>query len=134
MTKIKFKLFGALSVIFSVSWISMLSVFPVDANFGSATEEEELVEILKAKLTQHSPPACMVDKKVFLGLSIYQIIEVNERHGFLTMKLWMYTYYKLNDWLWDPIEYHNATRMQFLSDTFWKPDVGKCCQYHQNKK
>ena len=92
--------------------------------FESAAEEKQLVDLLEAKLTKHSPPAGMVNQTVFMYLSIYQIVDVDEKNGILTLKLWMYLYYKMYNALWDPALYKNTTRMQFQPDTFWKPDVG----------
>ena len=69
-------------------------------------------------------PLGMLNETVFIYLSLYQIVDVDERNGVLTVKLWMYLYYKFKEPLWDPAEYSNATRMQFLPNTFWKPDVG----------
>ena len=109
--------------------LALLLVFvfgfiPIDANFGSAAEEKELADLLQARLTKHTPPAGIVNQTVFVYMSIYQIVDVDEKNGILTMKLWMYTYYRFHEPLWDPLKYNNATRMQFLPDTFWKPDVG----------
>ena len=102
----------------------LLQLGPSKAEFESAAEEGKLADLLRAKITKHSPPADMVNRTVFIYLSIYQIVDVDEKMGMFTMKFWMYIYYKLQHPLWDPRKYKNATRMQFLSDTFWKPDVG----------
>ena len=97
---------------------------PSFAFFETKAEEKELTDLLETKLTQNSPPAGMLNQTVFLFIGVYQILDVDEKNGHLTMKLWMYVYYRFKSPLWDPKHYKNVTRLQFNPNTFWVPDIG----------
>ena len=116
---------GAFGYFQCFTLIAMFSLIgpKVSAFFESKTEEKKLSSYLEERLTQNSPPAGMYKQTVFLFLGLYQIVDVDEKNGHLTLKLWMYTYYKVGP-LWEPTEYSNTTRMQFPRNTFWEPDIG----------
>ena len=65
------------------------------------------------------------NKLIILDIpGLNQIVDVDKRNGIVTLKLWLFDYYRLDDALWNPSDYDNVTRMQFPADTFWKPDIG----------
>ena len=93
-------------------------------NFASLQEENVLSDFLKNRLTKNSPPGGMVNNTVYVYVDLYQIVDVDEKNGVLTLKLWLFTYYRLDESLWKPSEYKGVNRLQFPMDTFWNPDIG----------
>ena len=87
-------------------------------------KEDELVALVKSKLSKHYPPVNMANNEVVIYLDMYQILGVDEKNGMISLKLWFYIYYKLNEHLWNPEDFGNMTKLQFPANTFWVPDVG----------
>ena len=109
-------------ILFAVSLSTLIT--RTNSRFTSAKEEKLLRGLLKNKLTKNSPPAGIVNDTVFVYMDLYQIINIQEKNGILTLKLWMYIYYNLKEPLWESSNFSGVRTMQFPMDSFWKPDIG----------
>ena len=96
----------------------------IETNFDSVAKETELLDLVKSKLTTTSPPPGMLNNSVFLYLDIYQVVDVDEKDGLISLKLWVYIFYFLEEPLWNENDY-NVSMMQFPEATFWEPDISK---------
>ena len=97
----------------------------VQSHFESVEQEEKLTRLITSKLTKTHPPVGMQNNSVFVYFDIYQIVDVIEKDGLITVKLWLYAYYILEEPLWNEAEFNNVSIVQFPGETFWVPDVGK---------
>ena len=87
--------------------------------------ETRLLDKLKSSIPQYSPPADFKDKTVFIYLDLYQLLDVDEKNGLMTAKLWLYYYYYSDSAKWDPSEYGNIQALLVPPLTFWTADIGK---------
>ena len=83
----------------------LLSLQYGHAGFNSEAEEKVLRDLVLNKLTKNSPPGAMVNDTVFTFVDLYQIADVDEKNGILTLKMWTYIYYWMDQPLWDPAQY-----------------------------
>ncbi|KAM9410279.1 neuronal acetylcholine receptor subunit alpha-7-like [Pholidichthys leucotaenia] len=60
---------------------------------------------------------------VTLGLSLMQIMDVDEKKQVLTTNMWLQMNWDDQYLQWDPSEYPGVTIMTFPSNLLWKPDI-----------
>ena len=97
----------------------------VSAYFQNSAQEAELETLLKNRLTKLTPPGGLVNNSVEVCSDLYQIVDVDEKNGMINLKIWMYVSYKLEEPLWEPSDFGNTTKVQFPTDTFWRPDLSE---------
>ena len=66
-----------------------------------------------------------MNDSVMVYMDLRQIVDVTEKDGVLTVKLWIYFYFMLEEPLWDVSQFWGVKSMQFPMDSFWRPDIGE---------
>ena len=94
------------------------------ATRNGVTEEEELMASLKESLPKYRPPEDMALNTVLLYVDLYQILDVDEKNGVITVKLWLYTFYFSESARWNSSDYGGLDTLLVPAKTFWTPDVG----------
>uniref|UniRef100_A0A667YBZ0 Cholinergic receptor, nicotinic, alpha 4b n=1 Tax=Myripristis murdjan TaxID=586833 RepID=A0A667YBZ0_9TELE len=87
--------------------------------------EERLLKDLFAHYNKLSRPVENTSDVVFVhfGLSIAQLIDVDEKNQMMTTNVWVkqeWNDYKLR---WNPEEYENVTSIRIPSEIIWRPDI-----------
>ncbi|XP_047463190.1 neuronal acetylcholine receptor subunit alpha-4b [Mugil cephalus] len=90
-----------------------------------AHAEERLLQNLFAHYNKHSRPVKNTSDTVLVhfGLSIAQLIDVDEKNQMMTTNVWVkqeWNDYKLR---WNPEEYENVTSIRIPSEIIWRPDI-----------
>ena len=110
-----------------VYWLLCLSCRPVtstDASNG-VNEETVLLQKLNNVLPKYHPPHDMQNNTVYIYVDLYQILDVDEKNGVLSAKLWLYFYYYTPSALWDPNDYNGTQGLLVPANTFWTADIGE---------
>uniref|UniRef100_A0A6Q2Y6H0 Cholinergic receptor, nicotinic, alpha 4b n=1 Tax=Esox lucius TaxID=8010 RepID=A0A6Q2Y6H0_ESOLU len=87
--------------------------------------EERLIKNLFANYNKLSRPVANTSDVVLVhfGLSIAQLIDVDEKNQMMTTNVWVkqeWNDYKLR---WNPEEYENVTSIRIPSEFIWRPDI-----------
>ncbi|XP_037540302.1 neuronal acetylcholine receptor subunit alpha-2-like [Nematolebias whitei] len=87
--------------------------------------EERLIQNLFANYNKLSRPVKNTSDTVLVhfGLSIAQLIDVDEKNQMMTTNVWVkqeWNDYKLR---WNPEEYENVTSIRIPSEIIWRPDI-----------
>ncbi|CAG6021095.1 unnamed protein product [Menidia menidia] len=90
-----------------------------------AHAEERLLQNLFAHYNKLSRPVKNTTDTVLVhfGLSIAQLIDVDEKNQMMTTNVWVkqeWNDYKLR---WNPEEYENVTSIRIPSEIIWRPDI-----------
>ncbi|KAM4034230.1 neuronal acetylcholine receptor subunit alpha-4 [Anomaloglossus baeobatrachus] len=90
-----------------------------------AHAEERLLKKLFMGYNKWSRPVANISDAVLVrfGLSIAQLIDVDEKNQMMTTNVWVkqeWHDYKLR---WDPLEYENVTSIRIPSELIWRPDI-----------
>uniref|UniRef100_A0A8C5QFS5 Cholinergic receptor nicotinic alpha 4 subunit n=1 Tax=Leptobrachium leishanense TaxID=445787 RepID=A0A8C5QFS5_9ANUR len=90
-----------------------------------AHAEERLLKKLFLGYNKWSRPVANISDAVLVrfGLSIAQLIDVDEKNQMMTTNVWVkqeWHDYKLR---WDPLEYENVTSIRIPSELIWRPDI-----------
>ncbi|KAM4610652.1 LOW QUALITY PROTEIN: neuronal acetylcholine receptor subunit alpha-4-like [Polymixia lowei] len=90
-----------------------------------AHAEEKLLQDLFANYNKLSRPVANISDVVLVhfGLSIAQLIDVDEKNQMMTTNVWVkqeWNDYKLR---WNPEEYENVTSIRIPSEIIWRPDI-----------
>ncbi|XP_047204507.1 neuronal acetylcholine receptor subunit alpha-4b isoform X2 [Girardinichthys multiradiatus] len=90
-----------------------------------AHAEERLLQDLFAHYNKLSRPVQNTSDTVLVhfGLSIAQLIDVDEKNQMMTTNVWVkqeWNDYKLR---WNPEEYENVTSIRIPSEIIWRPDI-----------
>lgn len=90
-----------------------------------AHAEERLLRKLFSGYNKWSRPVANISDVVLVhfGLSIAQLIDVDEKNQMMTTNVWVkqeWHDYKLR---WDPSDYENITSMRIPSELIWRPDI-----------
>uniref|UniRef100_A0A674I163 Cholinergic receptor nicotinic alpha 4 subunit n=1 Tax=Terrapene triunguis TaxID=2587831 RepID=A0A674I163_9SAUR len=90
-----------------------------------AHAEERLLKKLFSGYNKWSRPVANISDVVLVhfGLSIAQLIDVDEKNQMMTTNMWVkqeWSDYKLR---WDPLEYENVTSIRIPSELIWRPDI-----------
>uniref|UniRef100_A0A3P8TQG0 Cholinergic receptor nicotinic alpha 2 subunit n=1 Tax=Amphiprion percula TaxID=161767 RepID=A0A3P8TQG0_AMPPE len=103
-----------------------LCVFSVLAEDSSRVHtEDELFRSLFGGYSKWTRPAQNITDVVIVkfGLSIAQLIDVDEKNQMMTTNVWLkqeWTDYKLQ---WSPSDYDNVTSIRVPSELIWVPDI-----------
>uniref|UniRef100_A0A669CYI6 Cholinergic receptor, nicotinic, alpha 4b n=2 Tax=Oreochromis TaxID=8139 RepID=A0A669CYI6_ORENI len=92
---------------------------------GGWVEEERLLQNLFANYNKLSRPVRNTTDTVLVhfGLSIAQLIDVDEKNQMMTTNVWVkqeWNDYKLR---WNPEDYENVTSIRIPSEIIWRPDI-----------
>uniref|UniRef100_A0A667YMZ1 Cholinergic receptor, nicotinic, alpha 4b n=1 Tax=Myripristis murdjan TaxID=586833 RepID=A0A667YMZ1_9TELE len=104
----------------------MVSIFHICPQVGPRGHaEERLLKDLFAHYNKLSRPVENTSDVVFVhfGLSIAQLIDVDEKNQMMTTNVWVkqeWNDYKLR---WNPEEYENVTSIRIPSEIIWRPDI-----------
>ncbi|XP_065097727.1 neuronal acetylcholine receptor subunit alpha-4b [Paramisgurnus dabryanus] len=90
-----------------------------------AHAEERLLQILFSNYNKLSRPVANISDVVLVhfGLSIAQLIDVDEKNQMMTTNVWVkqeWNDYKLR---WNPEDYENVTSIRIPSEIIWRPDI-----------
>ncbi|XP_077017770.1 neuronal acetylcholine receptor subunit alpha-4 [Tamandua tetradactyla] len=90
-----------------------------------AQAEERLLRKLFSGYNKWSRPVANISDVVLVGfgLSIAQLIDVDEKNQMMTTNVWVkqeWHDYKLR---WDPADYENVTSLRIPSELIWRPDI-----------
>ncbi|XP_006922185.1 neuronal acetylcholine receptor subunit alpha-4 [Pteropus alecto] len=90
-----------------------------------AHAEERLLKKLFSGYNKWSRPVANISDVVLVhfGLSIAQLIDVDEKNQMMTTNVWVkqeWHDYKLR---WDPGDYENVTSIRIPSELIWRPDI-----------
>ncbi|XP_021562882.1 neuronal acetylcholine receptor subunit alpha-4 [Carlito syrichta] len=90
-----------------------------------AHAEERLLRKLFSGYNKWSRPVANISDVVLVrfGLSIAQLIDVDEKNQMMTTNVWVkqeWHDYKLR---WDPADYENVTSIRIPSELIWRPDI-----------
>ncbi|XP_039623339.1 neuronal acetylcholine receptor subunit alpha-4 isoform X1 [Polypterus senegalus] len=103
-----------------------LHSLPVCAHLRmKAHAEERLLKNLFVAYNKLSRPVANISDVVLVrfGLSIAQLIDVDEKNQMMTTNVWVkqeWYDYKLQ---WNPLEYENVTSIRIPSELIWRPDI-----------
>uniref|UniRef100_A0A8B9HKX4 Cholinergic receptor, nicotinic, alpha 4b n=1 Tax=Astyanax mexicanus TaxID=7994 RepID=A0A8B9HKX4_ASTMX len=86
---------------------------------------ERLLQVLFSRYNKLSRPVANISDVVLVhfGLSIAQLIDVDEKNQMMTTNVWVkqeWSDYKLR---WNPEEYENVTSIRIPSELIWRPDI-----------
>ncbi|XP_006873410.1 PREDICTED: neuronal acetylcholine receptor subunit alpha-4 [Chrysochloris asiatica] len=104
-------------------WASLL---PANSHVETrAHAEERLLGKLFSGYNKWSRPVANISDVVLVrfGLSIAQLIDVDEKNQMMTTNVWVkqeWHDYKLR---WDPADYENVTSVRIPSELIWRPDI-----------
>ncbi|XP_037617920.1 neuronal acetylcholine receptor subunit alpha-2-like isoform X1 [Sebastes umbrosus] len=104
-------------------WICMNSVLAED--WTRVHTEDELFRSLFGGYSKWTRPARNITDVVIVkfGLSIAQLIDVDEKNQMMTTNVWLkqeWTDYKLQ---WSPSDFDNVTSIRVPSELIWVPDI-----------
>ncbi|XP_040103636.1 neuronal acetylcholine receptor subunit alpha-4 [Oryx dammah] len=90
-----------------------------------AHAEERLLKKLFSGYNKWSRPVANISDAVLVhfGLSIAQLIDVDEKNQMMTTNVWVkqeWHDYKLH---WDPADFENVTSIRIPSELIWRPDI-----------
>ncbi|XP_066503293.1 neuronal acetylcholine receptor subunit alpha-4b [Hoplias malabaricus] len=90
-----------------------------------AHAEERLLQVLFSRYNKLSRPVANISDVVLVhfGLSIAQLIDVDEKNQMMTTNVWVkqeWSDYKLR---WNPEDYENVTSIRIPSELIWRPDI-----------
>ena len=108
-------------LIFLPIYISLIILRLIVA-FDTLTEEKQFIDTLLEKTTKYTPHSKMLNNTVFLYSDLYQLIDVDEKGGFVNARVWIYLTYYLDHLKWDPTE-NNIYSVQLPPNTVWTPDI-----------
>ncbi|XP_008578069.1 PREDICTED: neuronal acetylcholine receptor subunit alpha-4 isoform X1 [Galeopterus variegatus] len=101
-------------------------LLPVNSHVETrAHAEERLLKKLFSGYNKWSRPVANISDVVLVhfGLSIAQLIDVDEKNQMMTTNVWVkqeWHDYKLR---WDPADYENVTSIRIPSELIWRPDI-----------
>ncbi|XP_031707631.1 neuronal acetylcholine receptor subunit alpha-2-like [Anarrhichthys ocellatus] len=104
-------------------WICIHSVLAED--WSRVHTEDELFRSLFGSYSKWTRPARNITDVVIVkfGLSIAQLIDVDEKNQMMTTNVWLkqeWTDYKLQ---WSPSDFDNVTSIRVPSELIWVPDI-----------
>ncbi|XP_023282729.1 neuronal acetylcholine receptor subunit alpha-2-like [Seriola lalandi dorsalis] len=104
-------------------WILVSSVLAAEWTHGHT--EDELFRSLFGSYSKWTRPARNITDVVIVkfGLSIAQLIDVDEKNQMMTTNVWLkqeWTDYKLQ---WSPSDFDNVTSIRVPSELIWVPDI-----------
>ncbi|XP_059394081.1 neuronal acetylcholine receptor subunit alpha-2-like [Carassius carassius] len=115
---------AAKSVFFLLS-VCLQPAYVFSSTPAHALAEERLIRSLFRNYNKLSRPVANISDVVLVhfGLSIAQLIDVDEKNQMMTTNVWVkqeWSDYKLH---WNPEEYENVTSIRIPSEIIWRPDI-----------
>ncbi|XP_016299109.1 neuronal acetylcholine receptor subunit alpha-2-like [Sinocyclocheilus anshuiensis] len=115
---------AAWSVFFLLS-VCLQLAYVFSSTPARAHAEERLLQCLFSNYNKLSRPVANISDVVLVhfGLSIAQLIDVDEKNQMMTTNVWVkqeWNDYKLR---WNPEEYENVTSIRIPSEIIWRPDI-----------
>ncbi|XP_052425549.1 neuronal acetylcholine receptor subunit alpha-2 [Carassius gibelio] len=115
---------AARSVFFLLS-VCLQQAYVFSSTPAHALAEERLIRSLFRNYNKLSRPVANISEVVLVhfGLSIAQLIDVDEKNQMMTTNVWVkqeWSDYKLH---WNPEEYENVTSIRIPSEIIWRPDI-----------
>ena len=107
-----------------VTLFLVIFLFAQTASQGT-NAEKRLLGFLQSKIHKFSPSREMLKNTVGFYADLYQLLDVDEKNGGLTIKLWLYYYYFVTSAIWNPEDYDGIKTISVPADTFWRPDIGE---------
>uniref|UniRef100_A0A3B4XA59 Cholinergic receptor nicotinic alpha 2 subunit n=1 Tax=Seriola lalandi dorsalis TaxID=1841481 RepID=A0A3B4XA59_SERLL len=103
----------------------MLLLYLLAAEWTHGHTEDELFRSLFGSYSKWTRPARNITDVVIVkfGLSIAQLIDVDEKNQMMTTNVWLkqeWTDYKLQ---WSPSDFDNVTSIRVPSELIWVPDI-----------
>ncbi|XP_075255777.1 neuronal acetylcholine receptor subunit alpha-5-like [Convolutriloba macropyga] len=115
-----------ITLAFALTLLACCSLFVAaeDEIANSGVElEQKLLKQLKSKVPQLIPPMDMVNNMVNVKIDIYQIVDIDEKDGLWTAKLYLYLFYDTPSARWNREDYGGIELITVPKDTFWSPDL-----------
>ncbi|TRY98691.1 hypothetical protein DNTS_004805 [Danionella cerebrum] len=111
--------------LFFLLLISLQLVLVFSINPARAHAEERLLQTLFTNYNKLSRPVANISDVVLVhfGLSIAQLIDVDEKNQMMTTNVWVmqeWNDYKLR---WNPEDFENVTSIRIPSEIIWRPDI-----------
>ncbi|XP_028253409.1 neuronal acetylcholine receptor subunit alpha-2 isoform X2 [Parambassis ranga] len=111
--------------VFWILWALLLSQIVLCHDMTHSHAEDELFKTLFAGYNKWSRPVPNISDVVIVkfGLSIAQLIDVDEKNQMMTTNVWLkqeWNDYKLR---WRPSDYDNVTSIRVPSELIWVPDI-----------
>ncbi|XP_054579976.1 neuronal acetylcholine receptor subunit alpha-4 isoform X1 [Eptesicus fuscus] len=87
--------------------------------------EERLLKKLFSGYNKWSRPVANISDVVLVhfGLSIAQLIDVDEKNQMMTTNVWVKQEWRDYKLCWDPRDYENVTSIRIPSELIWRPDI-----------
>ncbi|EPQ19807.1 Neuronal acetylcholine receptor subunit alpha-4 [Myotis brandtii] len=87
--------------------------------------EERLLKKLFSGYNKWSRPVANISDVVLVhfGLSIAQLIDVDEKNQMMTTNVWVKQEWRDYKLRWDPRDYENVTSIRIPSELIWRPDI-----------
>ena len=88
---------------------------------------QNLFNNITQKFSRFVPPLSLKDNLVKIYSELFQILEVDEKGGTITLKLVNVYIYQSEEAKWNPDEHHGVNVFDVPLGTFWKPNISKPC-------
>ena len=96
----------------------------INSNDG-VTFEANLYNHLTKIVPKYFPPVDMLNNSVYIYSDLYKILNVDEKQGFLTAKLFIHIWYQSDGARWNISLSRGVKYMLFPLETFWTADISK---------
>ncbi|XP_056591411.1 neuronal acetylcholine receptor subunit alpha-4b [Triplophysa dalaica] len=111
--------------LFILSAVCLQMPYVSSSTPAHAHAEERLLQVLFSNYNKLSRPVANISDVVLVhfGLSIAQLIDVDEKNQMMTTNVWVkqeWNDYKLR---WNPEDYENVTSIRIPSEIIWRPDI-----------
>lgn len=92
---------------------------------SASLTERRLIDTLLANYSKLPRPVAAEGDviNVKIGMSILQIVDVNEKQQTLSTNIWLKTLWNDISLIWDPLEFDNITIVRIPIFYLWKPDI-----------
>ncbi|XP_052822185.1 acetylcholine receptor subunit alpha-type acr-16 [Octopus bimaculoides] len=97
----------------------------VNRSKPSITDEQRLLLALMADYDKATRPVFNASHpvNVYLGITLTQIFDVDERNQVLTTNIWLDQSWKDEKLIWDPADYNNLSVLRIPCNKLWLPDI-----------
>ncbi len=124
MTSHRFLLWVNLLANFNVPFLGIIGANQTDYGMNKQLENDIYDWILNRTTKLYVPPNIRFNKTVFFNADLYQILEVNEIQGFVTVKIFVNFAYYLDGMNWtQPFPESPTDSLYLPGGTLWIPDL-----------
>ena len=107
------------------TWFGLLvTLAGVACNSGVVSDETEVWAHLEDTLPKLTPPYDMINNTVYIYADLFQILDIDEKNGACTVKLWIYYSYESPSVQWQTKSFSNIYLVLPARNAFWMPDIG----------